>query len=76
MIKFLAEIFRGFHYMVGISAPPPDTSDRTFVFAWFGAIKENPSNGPAIAHNESPGTVSTDGGLSAFDTNQEGMGTS
>ena len=40
MIKFLAEIFRGFHYMVGISAPPPGTSDRTF---WLGAIKEKPS---------------------------------
>lgn len=38
MIKFLAQIFRGFHYIVGISAPPPGTSDRTFVLAWLGAI--------------------------------------
>ena len=38
MIKFLAQIFRGFHYIVGISAPPPGTSDRTFVFAWLGGI--------------------------------------
>jgi hypothetical protein len=38
MIKFLAQIFRGFHYIIGISVPPPSTSDRTFVFAWLGAI--------------------------------------
>ncbi len=76
MIKFLAEIFRGFHYMVGICAPPPGTSVRTFVLAWLGAIKEKASNGPAIAHNESPGTVSTDGGLAACDTNGEGMAAS
>ena len=38
MIKFLAEIFRGFHYIVGISEPPPGTSERTFVFAWLGTI--------------------------------------
>ena len=38
MIKFLAQIFRGFHYIVGISAPPPGTSDSTFVFAWLGGI--------------------------------------
>jgi hypothetical protein len=24
--------------MIGISAPPPGTSDRTFVFAWLGGI--------------------------------------
>jgi hypothetical protein len=34
MIKFLAELFRGLHYIVGISAPPPGTSDRKFVFTW------------------------------------------
>jgi hypothetical protein len=38
MIKLLARIFRGFHYVVGISAPPPGTSERTFVFVWLGAI--------------------------------------
>jgi hypothetical protein len=37
MIKFLAELFRGFHYVIGISLPP-NTSDRSFVFAWLGAI--------------------------------------
>ena len=38
MIKFLAQLIRGVHYIVGISAPPPGTSDRTFVFAWLGGI--------------------------------------
>ena len=38
MIKFLAELFRGFHYIIGISLPPSSTSDRSFVFAWLGAI--------------------------------------
>jgi hypothetical protein len=38
MIKFLAQLFRGLHDVVGISAPPPGTSDRTFVFAWLGGI--------------------------------------
>lgn len=38
MIKFLGQIFGGFHYIVGISAPPPGASDRAFVFAWPGAI--------------------------------------
>jgi hypothetical protein len=38
MIKFLAQLFRGLHYIVGISAPPPGTNDRTFVFAWLGGI--------------------------------------
>jgi hypothetical protein len=38
MIKFLAQLFRGLHYIVGISAAPPGTSDRTFVFAWLGGI--------------------------------------
>ena len=38
MIKFLAQVFRGLHYVVGISAPPPGTRDRTFVFAWLGGI--------------------------------------
>jgi hypothetical protein len=38
MIKLLAQLFRGLHYIVGISAPPPGASDRTFVFAWLGGI--------------------------------------
>jgi hypothetical protein len=38
MIKLLAQLFRGLHDVVGISAPPPGTSDRTFVLAWLGGI--------------------------------------
>jgi hypothetical protein len=38
MIKFLAQLFRGLHYIIGISEPPPGTSDRRFVFAWLGGI--------------------------------------
>jgi hypothetical protein len=38
MIKFLAQFFWGVHYIVGISLPPPGTSDRTFVFFWLGDI--------------------------------------
>jgi len=38
MIKFLAQLFRGLHYIVGISEPPPGTSDRKFVFTWLAGI--------------------------------------
>jgi len=38
MIKFLAQLFRGLHNIVGVSEPAPGTSDRTFVFAWLGVI--------------------------------------
>jgi hypothetical protein len=38
MIKYLARLFRGFHYIIGISEPPPGTSDRSFVFAWLASI--------------------------------------
>jgi hypothetical protein len=38
MIKFLARLFRGFHLIFGISAPPEDGNERTFVFAWLGII--------------------------------------
>jgi hypothetical protein len=38
MIKFLARLFRGLHYIVGISEPPPGTSERKFVFVWLAAI--------------------------------------
>ena len=34
MIKFLARLFRGLHYIVGISEPPPGTSERKFVSMW------------------------------------------
>jgi hypothetical protein len=38
MIKFLADLFRGLHYIVGISEPPPNASDRKFVFTWLVGI--------------------------------------
>jgi hypothetical protein len=38
MIKFLARLFRGLHYIIGISEPPPGTSDRKFVFVWLTGI--------------------------------------
>ena len=38
MIKFLAQLFRGLHSIIGISEPPPGTSDRMYVFAWLGGI--------------------------------------
>jgi hypothetical protein len=38
MIKFLARLFRGFHLIFGISAPPEGENERTFVFAWMGII--------------------------------------
>lgn len=38
MIRFLAQIFRGLHYVIGVEAPPPGKSDRTLVFAWLGGI--------------------------------------
>jgi hypothetical protein len=36
MIPFLASIFRGVHFVLGISAPPPGHNERTFVFIWLG----------------------------------------
>jgi hypothetical protein len=38
VIKLLAQFFRGLHYIVGISAPLPGTSDRNFVFTWLAGI--------------------------------------
>ena len=38
MIKLLAAFFQEFHYIIGISLPPPSTSDRTFVFVWLSSI--------------------------------------
>jgi len=38
MIKLLAAFFREFHYIIGISLPPPGTSDRRFVLFWLGGI--------------------------------------
>ncbi len=38
MIQFLAIIFRGLHFIFGISAPPPGQNERKFVLAWLGII--------------------------------------
>ncbi len=38
MIKLLANIFRGFSLVFGITAPPPDQDERPFVFLWLGII--------------------------------------
>jgi hypothetical protein len=39
MIPLLARFFRGLSYVVGITAPPPGSSDeRVFVFLWLGII--------------------------------------
>jgi len=38
MIKWLAEIFRGFSLVFGISAPPQDQDQRQFVMLWLGII--------------------------------------
>jgi hypothetical protein len=38
MIKFLANIFRGFSLVFGITAPPPGQDERPFVFLWIGII--------------------------------------
>jgi uncharacterized membrane protein len=38
MIQFLAKVFRGFHFIFGISAPPPGGNERAFVFAWLGIL--------------------------------------
>jgi len=38
MIKFLANIFRGFSLVFGVTAPPPGQDERLFVFLWLGII--------------------------------------
>ena len=38
MIPFLAKLFRGFHLILGVSAPPPGQNERQFVFAWLGIL--------------------------------------
>jgi hypothetical protein len=38
MIKFLANIFRGFSLVFGVTAPPPEQDQRPFVFIWLGII--------------------------------------
>ena len=36
MIRFLANIFRGLSFIIGITAPPPEEDQRPFVFMWLG----------------------------------------
>jgi hypothetical protein len=38
MIHFLASLFRGIHFILGITAPPPGQNERTFVLIWLGVI--------------------------------------
>jgi hypothetical protein len=38
MIKFLANLFRGVSYIVGVSAPQPGENEHSFVFMWLGII--------------------------------------
>jgi hypothetical protein len=38
MITRLANIFRGFSLVFGISAPPPGQDERQFVMLWLGII--------------------------------------
>lgn len=38
MIKVLANAFRALHNIIGVSAPPPGASDRTFVLVWLAWI--------------------------------------
>jgi hypothetical protein len=38
MIRFLANIFRGFSLVFGITAPPPGEDERSFVLLWIGII--------------------------------------
>jgi hypothetical protein len=41
MIKFLANLFRQLHIVIGITAPPPERdarAERAFVFTWIAMI--------------------------------------
>ena len=38
MINLLASLFRGLSFIFGISAPPPEEDQRSFVFMWLGII--------------------------------------
>jgi len=37
MIKILARFFRGVQLIFGVSAPPWDQNERTFVVIWLGS---------------------------------------
>ena len=38
VIKFLASVFRGVSFIVGMTAPSPGEEERRFVFLWLGVI--------------------------------------
>jgi hypothetical protein len=38
MIRFLASVFRGVHFILGITAPPPGHDERRFVLIWLAAV--------------------------------------
>jgi hypothetical protein len=38
VIKFLAGVFRGMSFIVGMTAPAPGEDERRFVFLWLGMI--------------------------------------
>ncbi|HEY2461011.1 MAG TPA: hypothetical protein VGI16_09390 [Candidatus Acidoferrum sp.] len=38
MIKFLANIFRAAHMIIGMTAPKPGHNERAFVFTWLAVI--------------------------------------
>lgn len=38
MIKLLAKFFRGVHFIIGVSAPPPGQNERSFVLMWLGIL--------------------------------------
>ena len=38
VITFLASVFRGVSFIVGMTAPAPGEEERRFVFLWLGVI--------------------------------------
>lgn len=38
MIHALANLFRQLHRIFGITAPPPEEDERSFVFMWLGIL--------------------------------------
>ena len=38
MINVLANLFRGLSFIFGISAPPPEQDQRSFVYMWLGIL--------------------------------------
>jgi hypothetical protein len=38
MINLLANLFRGLSFIFGISAPPPEQDQRSFVYMWLGIL--------------------------------------